>query len=184
MKRAAIAVLVTHPHHLGTVVAHRQWQAQRPVGHAVGFLSQDSGLCGWLQRTGAAVHDPWRDVDIRIHQPERMPHSSRHQSVKRLLASLCRSAEASRATIPVGLFKRPYEANTLVAVALILGTGLCDGEVATLRCDDLDPDARSARVIGKGSRERQADLSSGPVRRSPTRLSRYSRHARIGSSTR
>ena len=42
----------------------------------------------------------------------------------------------------------------------MLGTGLRVGEVATLRCDDLDPDARSARVIGKGSRERQVYLSN------------------------
>ena len=104
-------------------------------------------------------------------------------------SSACSRRCAARLSLVEPLFlsissNGPYEANTLVAVALILGTGLCDGEVATLRCDDLDPDARSARVIGKGSRERQADLSSGPVRRSPTRVSRHSRHARIGSSTR
>ena len=42
----------------------------------------------------------------------------------------------------------------------MLGTGLRVGEVVTLRCDDLDPDARSVRVIGRGSRERQVYLSS------------------------
>ena len=118
------------------------------------------GFCKWLQRIGVVADDPWRDVDIRIRQPKRLPRPARDESVRRLLASLCRSADVSRATIPVGPFQRPYEANTLVAVALMLATGLRVGEVATLRCDDLDPDARSARVIGKGSRERQVYLSS------------------------
>ena len=42
----------------------------------------------------------------------------------------------------------------------MLATGLRVGEVVTLRCDDLDPDSRSVRVFGKGSRERQVYLSS------------------------
>ena len=55
---------------------------------------------------------------------------------------------------------RRRSVTALVAVALMPGTGPRVGEVATLRCDDLDSDAKSARVIGKGSRERQVYLSS------------------------
>ena len=118
------------------------------------------GFCRWLRRTGATVDDPWRGVDIHIRQPKRLPRPARDDSVRRLLASLCRSAAVSRADVPAGPFKRPYEANTLVAVALMVGTGVRVGEVAALRCDDFDPDAKSFRVLGKGARERQVFLSS------------------------
>lgn len=118
-----------------------------------------SGFCGWLTRIDAVADNPWRDVDISIRQPKRLPRPARGESVRRLLASLCRSADISATTVPAGPFQRPYEANTLVAVALMVGTGLRVGEVVALRCHDLDPDSRSVRVIGKGSRERQVYLS-------------------------
>ena len=119
------------------------------------------GFCRWLQRTAATADDPWRGVDIHIRQPKRLPRPARDDSVRRLLASLCRSAAVSRAEVPVGPFKRPYEANTLVAVALMVGTGLRVGEVAGLRCDDFDPDAKSFRVFGKGARVRCSSRATG-----------------------
>ena len=137
--------------------------AQRDRGLAPATIQRRAssvrGFCRWLRRTGQVADDPWRDVDVRIRQTKRLPRPAREESVKRLLASLCRSAGVSRASTPVGPLKRPYQANTLVAVALMLGTGLRVGEVASLRCEDIDPDARSARVIGKGARERQVYLS-------------------------
>lgn len=123
-------------------------------------VSAIRGFCRWLDQIGVVANDPWRDVDMRIRQPKRLPRPARDTSIRRLLASLCRSAGVSRAAVPVDPFERPYQANTLVAVALMLGTGLRVGEVVALRCEDLDPDARAARVIGKGARERQVYLSS------------------------
>lgn len=118
------------------------------------------GFCRWLKRSGQVGDDPWRDVDVRIRQPKHLPRPARDDSVRRLLAWLCHSAGVSRDAVPAGPFKRPYEANTLVAVALMLSTGLRVGEVAILRCEDLDTGGRSARVTGKGARERQVYLSS------------------------
>ena len=123
-------------------------------------VSAIRGFCRWLNQVGAVADDPWRGVDMRIRQPKRLPRPAHEASIRRLLASLCHSAGVSRDAVPVDPFERPYQANTLVAVALMLGTGLRVGEVVALRCEDLDPDARSARVIGKGARERQVYLSS------------------------
>ena len=122
-------------------------------------ISAVRGFCRWLTRIGELSDDPWRDVDISIRQPKRLPRPARDDSVRRLLASLCHSAGVSRVVVPVGPFENPYKANTLVAVALMLSTGLRVGEVAAARCADFDPDARSIRVTGKGARERQVFLS-------------------------
>jgi len=117
------------------------------------------GFCQWLQATGAIADDPWRGVDVRIRPPKRLPRPASNESIKALLASLCRSAEVSRASVPAEPFARPYQANTLVAVALMLGTGVRVGETVSLRCADVDLNARSARVMGKGALERQVYLS-------------------------
>lgn len=117
------------------------------------------GFCRWLNRSGEISGDPWRDADISIRQPKRLPRPARDDSVRRLLASLCQAAGVSRVIVPVGPFERPYEANTLVAVTLMLATGIRVGEAVTLRCHDFDPGARSIRVTGKGARERNTYLS-------------------------
>ena len=137
--------------------------AQRELGLTAATIRRRAsairGFCQWLQGTGAVVDDPWRGVDVRIRQPKRLPRPASDESVKALLASLCRSAEVSRISIPLGPFARPYQANTLVAVTLMLGTGVRVGEVVSLRCDDVDLSARSARVMGKGALERQVYLT-------------------------
>lgn len=137
--------------------------AQRRDGLAAATIRRRAsavrGFCQWLDRTGQLTEDPWRDVDIRIRQPKRLPRPARHDSVRRLLAWLCRSAAVSRTAVPTGPFARPYQANTLVAVALMLSTGLRAGEVTTLCCEHIDLNARSVRVTGKGARERQVYLS-------------------------
>ena len=137
--------------------------AQRGLGLTAATIRRRAsairGFCQWLQGTGAVVDDPWRGVDVRIRQPKRLPRPARDESIKRLLASLCRSAEVSRVSVPVGPFDRPYQANTLVAVTLMLSTGMRVGEAVALRCDDIDLGARSVRVMGKGAQERQVYLS-------------------------
>lgn len=138
--------------------------AQRQHGLAPSTIRRRAsavrGFCRWLKCSGQVRDDPWRDVDVRIRQPKHLPRPARDDSVRNLLAWLCRAAGVSRAAVPAGPFKRAYEANTLVAVALMLSTGLRVGEVATLRCEDLDARGRSVRVTGKGARERQVYLSS------------------------
>lgn len=117
------------------------------------------GFCKWLEESGAIADDPWRGVDFRIRKPKRLPRPASDESVRRLLASLCHSAQVSRVNPPLGPFHRPYQANTLAAVALMLGTGIRVGEVVALRCDDINLDTGSVRVMGKGLLERQVFLS-------------------------
>lgn len=145
-----------------TLVGFIVWQRQEGLAPSTirRRASAIRGFCEWLKRTGETADDPWRDVDIRIRQPSRLPRPARKDSVRRLLAWLCRSARVNATEVPRGPFLRPYDANTLAAVTLMLGTGIRVGEVAALRCADFDPRARSFRVNGKGARERQVFLSS------------------------
>ncbi len=56
--------------------------------------------------------------------------------------------------------RRPHESTTLLAVALIVATGVRVHEVATVRCHDIDIPSRTMRLLGKGRRERQVFLTN------------------------
>ena len=137
--------------------------AQRQHGLAAATIRRRvcaiRGFSKWLQVTGAVADDPSKSVDVRIRQPKRLPRPARDESARRLLESMCRSAEVDRASVPSGPFSRPYQANTLVAVSLMLSTGVRVGEVVALRSQDIDLGARSVRVMGKGALERQVYLT-------------------------
>ena len=141
--------------------------AQRERGLAASTVRRRAsalrGFCGWLNRMGELAGDPWRDAGISIRQPKRLPRPACSDSVRSLMTSLCQAADVSRVAVPVGPFTRPFQANTLVAVALMLATGIRVGEVTTLRCHDFDAEARSLRVTGKGARERHVYVSGWVV---------------------
>ncbi len=56
--------------------------------------------------------------------------------------------------------ERPHESTTLLAVALMVSTGVRVHEVVGFRCQDLDLTNRAIRLIGKGRRERQVFLTN------------------------
>src|SRR5207302_4651373 len=55
---------------------------------------------------------------------------------------------------------RPRESTTLLAVALMVATGVRVNEVVSIKCQDIDLPGRSLRIVGKGRRERQVFLTN------------------------
>lgn len=56
--------------------------------------------------------------------------------------------------------ERPHESTTLLAVALMVATGVRVNEVVGIRCQDIDLPGRAMRLLGKGRRERQVFLTN------------------------
>jgi integrase/recombinase XerD len=56
--------------------------------------------------------------------------------------------------------KRPHESTTLLAVALMVATGVRVHEVVGFRHQDIDLSGRAIRLVGKGRRERQVFLTN------------------------
>jgi integrase/recombinase XerD len=56
--------------------------------------------------------------------------------------------------------KRPHESTTLLAVALMVSTGVRVHEVVGFRHQDIDLAGRAIRLVGKGRRERQVFLTN------------------------
>lgn len=136
-------------------------EAQRAAGlSATSMRRRASGLrgfCRWLSSSHLLEADPWIDAPVAAGRSRKLPRLVATHDLDRLLASLRATAGVLDAA---GHLERPHEATTLLAVALMVATGLRVNEVVGIRCADIDLPAGSVRIVGKGRRERQVFLTN------------------------
>ena len=122
-----------------------------------------SGLRGffrWLTASGLLRSDPLADVAVGAARSRRLPRLLRTQELDRLLHSLREAAAVDGATNPDQVLDRPHQSTTLLAVSLMVATGARVSEVVSIRCDDVDLQDRTVRILGKGRRERHVFLTN------------------------
>jgi len=135
-------------------------EAQRTAGISAASIRRRMSVLRvfsrWLVSNEHLDLDPWNQVSIEVRKPKRLPRAVPTGELDLLLSSLTGSAGVSSDREPDGhgVLERPHEVTNLVAVVLMLATGLRVGELVGLRCSDLDRIDSSIRVFGKGSRER------------------------------
>lgn len=117
------------------------------------------GFCRWLQSCRLLEADPWATAPLSLGRPRKLPRLVPNHELDQLFASLRNAAAVSSERV-VDALARPYEATTLLAVALMVATGLRVSEVVSLRCRDIDLPGRDLRVVGKGLRERRVFLTN------------------------
>jgi integrase/recombinase XerD len=78
----------------------------------------------------------------------------------RLFLSLLDAAGVGAASEADQVLRRPHESTTLLAVALMVATGVRVNEVVSIKCQGIDLAGRSLRIVGKGRRERQVFLTN------------------------
>ena len=128
-----------------------------PLRRWLGAQSQEGAARSTLARRSAAVRvfTAWAmaeerittDPALRLKAPKReqsLPGVLQAGQLTRLLATL---EEAAGEGAPLAQRNRAI-------VELLYATGVRVGELAGLDVDDLDPDRRTLRVIGKGNKER------------------------------
>lgn len=118
------------------------------------------GFCIWLQSRQLLEVDPWAGMTLSLGRSRQLPRLVPNHDLDQLLRSLREAAAVSRDHIPEAVLLRPDAATTLLAVALMVATGLRVGEVVNLRERDADLRGRNLRVVGKGHRERQVYLTN------------------------
>jgi integrase/recombinase XerC len=130
---------------LGTL---RRWLgAQSQAGVARSTLARRAATAraftAWALREERITLDP----ALRLKAPKRdrsLPGVLQSQQLVRLLTSLEEAAAGGE----------PLPVRNRAIVELLYATGIRVGELAGLDIDDLDPDRRTLRVIGKGNKER------------------------------
>ncbi|OAE02150.1 tyrosine recombinase XerC [Arthrobacter sp. OY3WO11] len=130
---------------LGTL---RRWLgAQSQEGAARSTLARRSASVRVFTAWAMAEERLTTDPALRLKAPKReqsLPGVLQAGQLTRLLATL---EEAAAEGAPLALRNRAL-------VELLYATGVRVGELAGLDVDDLDPDRRTLRVIGKGNKER------------------------------
>lgn len=117
------------------------------------------GFCSWLVTRRLLESDPWRDTRVAVGRARKLPRVLATHELDRLLRFLRKAANVDcRGVSGEHVLDRPHEATTLLGVVLMLATGVRVTEVVSISCADIDLPARSVRIVGKGSRDRQVFL--------------------------
>jgi len=118
------------------------------------------GFCRWLLSQGLISADPWRGTSLALGKSRRLPRNLATHELNLLIGFLARAARVDVGRLPERRLveKRPHESTTLLAVALMVTTGVRVHEAVGIRCRDIDMPGRALRLVGKGRRERQVFL--------------------------
>ena len=122
-------------------------------------VSAVRGLCKWLVDGGHLRTDPWEGLVLNLPSPRRLPRAIPGSDVSGLVRHLRTLTDAGEG--PTDRITPGHGATltTLLAVVLMVSTGLRVAELASLVVDDIDVEAGTIRVLGKGRRERMVYVS-------------------------
>ncbi len=120
------------------------------------------GFCRWLLSQGLLVADPWSGTSLALGRPRKLPRTLPAHELDRLMEFLARAAHVDAGRPPDGrsVERKPHESTTLLAVALMVATGVRVNESVGIKCHDIDLPGRALRLVGKGRRERQVFLTN------------------------
>jgi integrase/recombinase XerD len=116
------------------------------------------GFVRWLLSLRLLEDDPWAGTTITAGRSRRLPRLVPTHELDRLLFHLRVTAGLEEPMAAGQVVGRPHESTTLLAVALMIATGVRVNEAVTIRLRDVDLPGRAVRIVGKGRRERQVFL--------------------------
>jgi site-specific recombinase XerD len=118
------------------------------------------GFCRWLLSSRLLEADPWTGMTLSAGRQRKLPRIVPSHELDRLFVSLQTVAAVDAASNPDDGVARSHECTTLLAVALMVTTGVRVNEMVSIRCQDIDLPGRSLRIVGKGRRERHVFLTN------------------------
>jgi integrase/recombinase XerD len=122
------------------------------------------GFCKWLLACRLLESDPWVGATIAGGRSRKLPRRLPTDALSRLLLSLRKAAAIDEAFDSDEVLNRPHESTTLLAVALLVATGVRVNEVVSIKCQDIDLPGETVRIMGKGRRERQVFLTNESIK--------------------
>lgn len=118
------------------------------------------GFCRWLMACRLLQTDPWMGATVVVARSRKLPRLLATHDLHRLLLFLRTTAGVHGPADTDAVLERPHDATTLLAVVLMVATGLRVSEAVSIRCPDIDLTSGAMRVVGKGRRERQVFLTN------------------------
>ena len=118
------------------------------------------GFCQWLLSRRLLGADPWVGASVTVGRSRKLPRLLPTHELDRLILFLRETAGVDDTSDPDQVLDRPHQTTTLLAVTLMVATGVRVNEVVSVRCRDIDLAGRTVRIVGKGRRERQVFLTN------------------------
>ncbi|MBS1891550.1 MAG: tyrosine-type recombinase/integrase [Actinobacteria bacterium] len=119
------------------------------------------GFSRWMLSENLLAEDPWSGATIAFGRSRKLPRFLPAHDLEQLLAFLKAMAGPGAWSGNVASIQdRPHEGTTLLAVALMLATGVRVHEVVGIKCRDIDISGQTIRLLGKGRRERRVYLTN------------------------
>lgn len=115
--------------------------------------------CRWCVESGRSKVSPFEDHRLVVRIPKRIPRALSRGDAKTLLGS-SRKGSVSR------------DAETSVALQLLLATGVRIGEMCSIDAEDVVTDGTAIRIQGKGDRERTVFVGNGRLQQALAKLVR------------
>jgi integrase/recombinase XerC len=118
------------------------------------------GFCKWLLSRHLLASDPWAGTTVAVGRSRKLPRILLPHELDRLFLSLRKAAGVDDIGDSDEMLHQPHESTTLLAVALMVMTGVRVHEVVGIECQNIDLTGGSLRLLGKGRRERQVYLTN------------------------
>lgn len=116
------------------------------------------GFCRWLLSHRLLDADPWAGTAVPVGRARKLPRVVAGDDLNRLVRFLRHAAGIEGVLEPGTVLARPHESTTLLAVLLMLATGVRVHEVVGIERRSIDLSGGSVRLVGKGQRERHVFL--------------------------
>jgi integrase/recombinase XerD len=112
------------------------------------------GFCAFLLAKGFVPVNPWPSETLEFPRVRSLPRAVSGPDLERLLAHLMSEAAIAGNPTSDRPLRRPQQATTLLATAVMLTTGVRVSEMTSCTLGDVDLDRQSIHILGKGQRER------------------------------
>ena len=108
----------------------------------------------WLLASNLIDSDAWFDDPLRLPAARSLPRAVPEAELSVLLRYLSAAAGMGARAAPSDALRRTDDRTTLLAVGLMVATGVRVSELVAISCSDIDIPSATVQVTGKGRRER------------------------------
>jgi site-specific recombinase XerD len=119
----------------------------------------------WLLASNLIESASWFEVPLRLPTVRSLPRAVPEAELGALLRYLSAAAGTAVALEPTDSLRRADNRTTLLAVGLMIATGVRVSELVAISCTDIDIPSAAVRVTGKGRKERTVYLPGSWISR-------------------
>ena len=102
--------------------------------------------------------NPFDKIDISFKEPLLLPRIIPEQLIRKILAALYENIKAAATE-----YERSAAIRNAAVIELLFATGARVSEICSLKAKDIDLDAKTVRIFGKGSKERIIQIENDDV---------------------